>query len=206
MASLIPPIGTKGVYQLTSPFSDQLDATILYTCAAIRSFTDIGNQGGDVYARYYSVNNLTKDEYERDRKANVAIITLISDTTAPIYVPSSHIASFPSSDAVPYSRVVLGVELGLLPDKLDLTFLQKAVAATVSDTIGVEPTVNVAVAASTGVVDNAKHLSLVANREAAINNRTTDHAKVVSLQTELDSSKERIAAYETILRANGLLN
>ena len=205
MATLIPGLGTKGVYQLKTPFSEKMDPTVVYTCVAIRKFKDIANQDGDVFSKYYEVNGLTNDDYSRDFKNDEAIVTLYSDTTAPIYVPSSYIASFPSSDVLAYHRVILSVDMGMLPDGMDLTFAKTQIKNCVSDAVGVAPTVNENAGAVSGTVTMADHLATEAARKAAIKNRTTDYANTLDLTNRLKACQDRIAQYEKLLRDNNLL-
>lgn len=197
MTSSLPPIGTKGKYVLKDPFATLIDSTVSYTCGAIRRFKDIANQGGQVFDQYYSLYGLTDEIYQRDVKNDEAIVTLLSESTAPIYVPSSYIAQFPSGDTVPYHRVVLSLDLGMIPDALDLTYLKSGIVNVVSDTIGATATVNENAAPYTETMTVAKDLELTAAREAKIKNRTTDYAQVLDLQTENAKLKQTISLYET---------
>lgn len=197
MSSSLPPIGTKGKYVLKDPFATLIDPAISYTCGAIRRFKDIVNQGGVVQDQYYTLYGLSKDVYDRDVKNDEAIVTLLSDSTAPIYVPSSYIASFPSGDTVPYHRMVLSLDMGLIPDALDLTFLKSNLSNVVSDTVGVSVTINEHAAPYTETMTVAKDLELSSARDAKIKSRTTDYAQLLQLQTENARLKQTIALYES---------
>lgn len=203
MSSTIPPIGTKGRYSLTNPWTT--DPGTIYICSAIRYFVDIENLGIDVYENYYAPMDLDKSIFEEDRKNDVAIVTLTSETTAPIYVPSSYIAAYPDLSHRNYHHVVLSASLGPLPDYIDLTFLQNQVAIVVSDTIGLEPTVQLSVAPMTDTVTPEQHDLLEIAREAAIENRTTAHAKVLELSQTKSQLEQRLAIMEQILRDNNLI-
>jgi len=203
MTSPIPPIGTRGVYALKAPWSTTPGVT--YTCSAIRYFVDVENLGTDVYETYYAASGLDRTDYERDRKNQEAIVTLTSETTAPIYVPSSYIASFPDLSHRNYHHVVLSASLGPLPDYIDLTFVRDQVATVVSDVIGQEATVHLSVAPMQGTVSPEEHETLEAAREAAIENRTTDYARLLEAQQKITSLEQRLAIAETILKDNGLI-
>lgn len=203
MSRVIPPIGTRGVYSLTSPWTAR--GTITYTCAAIRDFNDIENTGNDVYETYYAPYDVERSVYEEDRRNNEVIVTLTSETEAPIYVPSSYIEAFPDLSYRNYHHVVLSASLGALPDYIDLGFVQDQVSAVISDTIGSSPEVHLSVAPLSGVVSPEQHEILETARLAAIENRTTDHARVLELQTQNGSLNQTLAVYESILRSNGLL-
>lgn len=203
MASPIPPIGTRGRYSLTSPWSAA--PGVLYTCAAVRRFVDIENLGTDVYETYYAASGLERSDYERDRQNDEAIVTLVSETTAPIYVPSSYIAAFPDLSHRNYHHVVLSASLGPLPDYIDLTFVRDQVAAAVSDVVGQEATVHLSVAPMSGTVSPEEHEALEAARQAAIQNRTTDRARLIEAQGKVTQLEQRLAIAEAILKENGLI-
>lgn len=199
----IPPIGTKGQYTLNAPWSTT--PGVLYECAAIRSFVDLENFGTDVFAVYYDANGLTQADYETDRRNDEVIITLVSETVAPIYVPSSYIVSYPDLSHHVYSHVVLSASLGALPDKLDLTFMQSQMGDLISDTVGVVPEIHLSKAPSTGVISPSEHETLEAARIAAINNRTTPYSQVAALQQERTQLEARLAILEEIIRINNLI-
>jgi len=205
MSNLIPPIGTRGLYSLAAPFDTALEPTELYKCAGIRSFKDIENNEKDVYETYYAPYGLTQAETKRDRKDDVVIVTLISDTYAPIYVPSSYIKSYPNLANKNYQRIILSADLGPLPDYLDLTFVKDQVATAVSQSFGVVPTVNVAVAPMGGVVTSEEADAREAARQAAIKNSTTDYAKLLKANQTIEALQSRLAVLEQIVRDHNLI-
>ena len=204
MSLNVPPMGTRGLYSLKAPYSTV--ANQLYTCTAIRYFKDIQNQGDDVFAKYYVPKGLTQADYTRDLAANVAIVSLTSESQAPIYVPSSYILSFPGLTSFNYQNVVLSLSLGPLPDTLDLTFLKTQISTTVAAVIGVPPTVFENVAATTGVVTPEQHDALEAARQAAVTNQTTDYARYIEERDKRIVLETKLAALEALMISKGVLN
>lgn len=204
MALNVPPIGTRGIYSLRAPFATV--PSTLYTCAAIRHYKDIQNQGIDVFKRYYEPYEIEQAVYQKDLVSGVVLVSLVSDTENPIYVPSSYIASFPNLNNVNYHHVVLSLSLGALPEHLDLTFLKNQLAGITSDVIGVDSTVYENIAATTNTITPEEHDAITIAREAAIKNRTTDYAKVLELQQQKASLEQRLQILEDILIDNGLLD
>lgn len=204
MALNVPPIGTRGLYSLKAPFTTVPNE--LYTCAAIRYFKDVQNQGIDVFKRYYEPYELDVSIYSRDLAAGVVIVTLISDSHPPIYIPSSYITSFPGLNSVNYHHVVLSMSLGPLPETLDLTFLKTALATVASDVIGVEPVVFENVADHTGAITPEEHDALTAAREAAVSNRTTDYARVLELTSQNAILQQKLQILEQLIISKGLLD
>lgn len=205
MASLVPPYGARGIYSLKAPYDRLLNQGELYTCGAIRNFRDIENSGKDVFKTYYEPHDLATSAFNTDRKNDVVIITLLSDKVAPVYVPSSYILAFPDLSNRPYQRVVLSVDLGPLPDALDLTFVKGQVATAVATSFGVQPVVNVAVAAMSGVVTGEEHEAREVARQARVTNNVTDYAKFLAAEQRNAELAERLRIMENIVRDNGLL-
>lgn len=203
MSLKTPALHAAGLYQLRTPWS--VPANVVYECIAIRDFKDYVQKGEDVYTTFYQPMGLSEAQYQADRALGANIITLASPSNPTIYVPDTYIEAYPFLGDIKYSHVVLSVSLGVVPDKMDLTFVRSQVAAVVSDTIGVVPTVNVAVAPSTGLVTQAQHQVLETARNAAITNRKTDRARLIELQALVDAQQQRIAGLEQIIIDAGLL-
>ncbi len=202
--SMIPPLGARGVYEVLEPW--EVNPNISYRCSALRYFLDLENQDIDVYAAYYEPHNLSRETFEQDRVNQVAIVTLLSDTQTPIYIPSSYIKSYPNSAFYNYQHIVLSASLGPLPDDLDLTFLKNQMKEVISDVIGVEPIIHENVAPSEQIVTPAQHEILEANRQSAITNRTTTHSKNLTLIEQRDQLSERVQILEQLVIDNDLLN
>lgn len=203
MSTMLPPPGTRGLYSLKAPF--KTEPGVLYTCTAIRGFIDLQNRGEDVFHLYYETLNLTQADFASDRANGEYLVTLTSDTTAPLYVPSSYILGFPNLASQPYKWIVLSASLGMLPDTLDLTFAKDQMAAALSDVIGTTVTVQVGSAPYTGVVTPEQHQVLEAARQAQIKNRTTDYAHTVRLTDANASLTQRLAILEALCKAHGIL-
>ncbi len=206
MANLIPPIDTRGIYILKPPFDVSLQPATLYRCAAIRNFKDIENNGVNVFETYYVNRNISQADYEKDRRDGVKIITLITDAYAPVYVPSSYIASYPDFGTRNYQRVVLSVDLGPLPDVLDLGFVKSKIAEDVHQSFGVKPVVNVAIAPMSGVVTTEQSDARETARQSAIRNSTTDYGLLVKEREKNALLAQRCAVLEQLVRDKGLLD
>lgn len=203
MRSPTPPIGTRGRYELRTPFVARPDR--VYTCTAIRKFVDLETQGVNVYAQYYQPHGLTESDFSADRRNNEVILTLTSDTDAPIYVPSSYLLSYPDQSGRTYHHVVLSASMGPLPDYIDLTHVRTEVAKVISDVIGHVPEVHVGIAPLTEDVIPEDHEVLEAGRIAAISNRTTDYTRFLEAQQKVHRLESKLAALESILQDHGLI-
>jgi hypothetical protein len=203
MAGITPPLLTKGRYTLVEPFTAL--PTVLYTCSAIRTFDECLVGGVDVLNGIYILAGLTKTEYDRDYKAGKKIVTLMSDTEAPIYVPDSYIESFPNFDAVNYNHIVCSLDFGALPDFMSLANLQLELAGLASDVVGKEPVVKIHRAASSGIITPAEHEVAEVARLAAITRRTTYRAENIQLRAQVTTLTEQNEVLVNLLKANGIL-
>ncbi len=198
MARNTPPLPAKGVYSLLAPWTTVSDA--IYECIAIRDFADFQDRGESVFERFYNPKGLDQSVYEADLAQDTHIITLVSETSPTILVPDSYIESFPDMTGVEYKRIVLSVLLGPLPDGVDLTHLKASMASLASDITGLDAEVNEHVAPYAGVVSADQHATLEVARQAAITNRTTDRARVLTQQTIIDAQAARITALEEVIQ------
>ena len=197
-----PPLHRAGRYTLRLPWS--ADPGTVYSCMAIRTMDDCEKLGVDVFKTYYEPMGLLVADYNPDKTAKANIITLMSDTGV-IYVPDSYIESYPDMTEFTYNHVVLSISLGAVPDYLDVTFLNNQLAATVSDVIGITPTVNVHVAASSGSVTAAQHEIAEAARVAAITNRVTDRAKLMIANGTIAVLNTKVNTLTQLCKTNNLL-
>lgn len=187
MARVTPPTGIEGLFILTPPF--EAKSTISYRVGAQRTFEQMIAEGDDPMKLVYTPAGLTTAEYEADKVAGAWIIVLISDSQKPIYVPDTYIESYPDMDIVPHSEVVLCVNLGILPDAYDLTRATQATQTAVEADTGIRATVTVATMPTVDAITQAAAAAAALARQAAITNRTTDQAKVVFLQEQVEALK-----------------
>jgi len=131
---ILPQINTFGVFNLKIPF---IISSVNYKVTSISLITNLLESGIDVYSVYYSPFNLTQDQYQTDLNNGVSIITLESADGPEIFVPSSYIDTMPVALAVPYSRLVLSLDLGELPDDLPITNLLNNLKMMADDYVGI---------------------------------------------------------------------
>lgn len=198
-----PSLYASGKYVLRTPFVANPNAT--YTCMAIRSFNDILELKEDVFATYYEPYGLNDTTYKDDVAAKVSIITLMSETATIIYVPDSFIESYPDISNVVYSRIVLSIDLGALPDRLGLDTLKTQLGNITGDTIGVTPDILIHKSPTTDFISAQDNASLEASRVAGINLLQTDYVRNRELQAKVVSQQHIIATLTQLCIDNGLL-
>lgn len=134
---MLPQINAYGVFTVLPPFT--IDS-VNYTCTAITLISTLLERNVDVFATVYQPKGLTNDQYLADLNNHVSIVTLESKDGPTLELPNTYIANVPVQLAVPYSRLVLSIELGELPDALDLTQLQADLLTITNNYVGVNST------------------------------------------------------------------
>jgi len=185
-----PRYRAKGSYVLRTPFS--VDVTLSYECIAIRSFEELTERNIDVFELVYAPVGLAKTDMAADQAAGASIVTLYYEATEDyIYVPDTYITQFPSADNVPYGYLVIGAEVGPLPDAADLTLLTEAVTAAIGAAIGLNPTVKLIKVPTTGIVSQEEHDAMENIRTQAITYNQADYIR-------LDAALSRISELEAL--------
>jgi hypothetical protein len=170
---------------------------------AVERFSALAARNVNVFETYYKPHGLSQDIYNADAAAGVVIVTLASDTAAPISVPSSYIVSYPNLATVSYNHVVLSVSLGMLYDGIALDGVQEQIATAVAAVIGVTPTVLVHVAPTKNAVTPDQHQTIEAARNAAITNRTTNASQIAALKGQIATLQAQNATLTKIALDNG---
>lgn len=193
MARVTPPLSTYGIFTLRAPFV--ADGTIAYRVGAIRTFDSIVSQGIDPVKLVYTPAGLGSVEYQEDKLAGAAIVTLLSATQDPLHVPDTYIVQFPNVAISPHSWMVASISLGMLPDTYDLTRVKAAIAAAVVADVGVEAEVRVSSVPVTQAITYDQYQQNLAARQAAITNTSTDFADKQALMAELSKLRLLNAQY-----------
>lgn len=199
--ALIPPVGTSGIYKLASPFNTLLQSNMSYRCDAVRRIADFLELGFDPFEEFYAPRGLAKEVYDLDLQNQVCIVSLVSTGGHWVYVPSTYILSYPDINGVPYTVMVLGLELGAIPNYKDLTGLKQAISNLTRDTIGITPTIKEVAISAVQKLSQADHDALENARVVAINNSQTDRAKLLATQAELAALRQQYDELEAYVRA-----
>jgi len=201
MANPIPTIGAYGIYQLKPPFDTQVKSGVSYKCVAVRELQDFVTIGVDPKALYYTKNNIDDSVWETDSNdPNTCIVSLVSDSNQWIYVPSSFVLAYPNLGGVPYTARVLGINLGAIPDGLDLSNLITNIQNTVKDTIGIQAQAKSVIVSDTKMLSDEDHNTLEAAREDLVNSSQTDRAQLLALQAENQAQATLITSLEDYIK------
>ncbi len=197
---LTPEVGATGVYTLSPPFDTKIITDVIYTCIAVREFTDLTAVGMDPKDLYYA-DVLTTDptRYETDIEKGVCIVTLQSVSGDIVYVPSSFIKSFPKAGGVAYTTVALAISLSAIPKSTDLTFLKQQMRDIVTNTIGVTSDVKTLTLSPDMLVSTVESAALEAARAELITTTETDRAARIRLEGLVRSQAQQIEQLEAYI-------
>lgn len=201
---MTPPIYATGRYTLITPWAIPAPEQN-YTCIAIRSFRDLAAEDIDPFETFYEPMGVTRQTYEADAANSACIITLRSDDAQIyIHVPDTFIESYPESDAVPYSDVVLQVRLPKLPEYFDTDSIAADILQYVDAHVGGDDNeVKVAKFPITERISIADSISLEAARQASITDQDTYYAKWQQALNASQDLQAEIQVLYQILEDNG---
>lgn len=198
MAFILPPPKVTGSWEIASPFVVPKDVT--FTLIAIREFKDLLDQRVDVYLRYYSPLGIPRSKYEEDLKGGACLLTLDSATGGTYYIPNSYVINYPAASALTFRRVVLSIDLGMVPQEDGLLDNVTAkVSTVVSESFGRKPQVEVHSVPYDGVVTPADADALENARIAGIKDPQSDVARYRASQEENLRLTQRIAELEQLV-------
>ena len=181
-------VGEYGEFAIALPFS--LTQGVVYTITSVSDLaTAIVN---DVTIKeIYTTLGLSDDVILNDVINKVSLVTFSAKGHLDVRIPSSYIQGSPNRDIVNYKRIALTVELGMYPEEESFDHICEEVSLLVSDYIGTTPVTKVIRLPYSGSVTWSRHLQYVNEREANILLRDNTRTKLVALQREYDSLKEK---------------
>ena len=207
----IPVVNAKGRFTLKSPFIAK--NTVVYTVIAVRKISDLYLKGEDVYVDYYKSAGLENGvnlngevfDFNEEVKSKPVIVTLEGTDGTIIYVPSTYILSSPTSGDVTYSRLILSVDLGAVPDNVPVDNVMGDVEDIVEARFGVKSTARVNRSYSEIQPTNEEHEILEASRLGSITSSSNNYSAAVELKTKLAAANDKIEAMTQILIENNLI-
>lgn len=199
---LIPPIGSSGAFTALAPFNTLVNGSIHYECKAVRRFIDVIHEGVDPFAEYYLPAALSQAKYEEDYKLGACIVSLVSSQGTWVHVPTTYIESYPNIGGVPYTATVLGINLGAIPDQLDLTAVKAAIVEIVHDYIGVTSSVVAVKTSVTQVLSYNDHTAIESARQAEVTNTVTERARRIAAEAHAAELQQQLTTLRNYVRDN----
>lgn len=198
MARKTPPMAVSGAFILREPFS--VDTNSTHTVIALRTFAELVARNQDPLRLVYQPVGLGQTAYNEDKVEGALVVCLRDKTGNLVYVPDTYIDSFPNMGSVPYSRLIIGVSMGMWPDYRDLDDVLQAIRESVASKIGVTPELSVSRGIATDSVSEAQHAQLTAARQNSVEENETDTAKIIRLSDEIIRLNAVIAEQDILIQ------
>ena len=205
MNDFVPSLNSTGSFEFKKPVSNKLNTQSVFTCKSVRKISELLASGVDVYKEYYIPLSISIDSYTEDKSNDISIIGLYSDSESWLYVPSSHLLSYPDNSGVPYRRMAIVINLGPLSESFDLTTLNNLLIDLVKTQIGVEPELRAVSISERAMIKRDVHESVEKTRQARIDLNKTTFFELADLKQKVTdlTSKNKILE-EHILKSSNV--
>lgn len=196
----VPSLNVRGLFNLSAPFASVLIANVPYTCVGVRQIADIVASGIDPFDEYYVPNALAEVDYLAQVAAGVVIVTLQADEQTVVYVPSYYIVGAPEIGGHPYTQMLLAVDIGFVPDSLDLSYALTRLEEVALEYLGIPNTTAHAVGVSHQFIrTEVEHTAVLATMTDNKLTLMTDHAKAIVLQAQVVELQSKITELENYI-------
>lgn len=189
-------LGTVGLFTLKPPFTI---TQVNYQITKLNLISSLVENGIDVFTTFYLPAGLTKDEFNLDSANGHAIVTLESEYGPTINVPDTYISLSPIQPAVPYHHLVLSIDLGDLPDIINLDQLESDVQVMAQQFTGINTKTMLHSLPASKVYSYTDYESSEAIRQAAIADYISFYTGKVSADAELAIAKNALDRYNAII-------
>jgi len=189
---IIPPINSKGRYTVAPPFDTVFRSDIEYKVIAIRSITELLSEDIDVYSLIYQPVGLTEDDMNEDLTNNVPIITFQSESGTLLYIPASYITSIPLIAGKIFTQKIIAINLGLVPEDLNLDAVVEDVTDYVQSLLGIQPSTEVIDTSQRMLYSYEEYDKYEQKRLSGITNKETFRSKWIKCTQLLEQYKLKV--------------
>lgn len=198
------PIGLRGTFTAKAPFTPEFFQDVIYEVESIRSIAEIAAAGQDAYELYYKQYSVSAESYISDAKNNVHIVAFKSSNGIRAYVPDNYLQDGPVVSGVVYQHLVLAIDIGPIPQTLNLAALGNKLLQVTQDTIGVAGNIKQIATSPKTLVAHETHTTNEATRTALVTNPTSNMSRVEQLLTENESLRTKIGLLEEYIRTKSI--
>lgn len=200
---LLPNIGSSGVVTLKAPFAALCAPGVPYRVTEIRMLQGIVSNGDDPYRLYYQPYEITQEDFAQDVRDGACILSLTSPDGSTVYVPNSYLLTLPVATGVPYTVMMVGVNLGALPQDLSLAYFMAKVQEMAHDLLGVTAAEVRAIKAGTTTYLTLEDAAAIETaRKVLMAEVVTDAAKLYKSEQDRIALQTRNADLEAFIIAN----
>lgn len=199
--NITPSIGAVGIFRLKEPFDLSVIENVQYACISVKTIREASISELDFQETVYTAKGITQELYEQDLNANINIITIQNSIGDKLLVPSTYILKIPDINGVEYVPLIMGINLGVLPSKVNLAPMKQKLVQVINEYIGVENAeVKEMISGASVIISDTDHAGLESTRQNRIFANETDYTKYVAMKRERDALLLKNTALETYIK------
>lgn len=189
MALNNPTVGSRGLWELKTPFQSYLPLNTTLECTAITNYGQLFSMGIDPYVTYYQKHNISKKDYQKHSDDGGRIIFLRTDSGQVYSFPLHYLVSYPIGTGVNYCSIGIGLRLGALPLNTNVDPLIQKFEELADSMLGVNVQAETMALSEIMIVDNTSHDRL----EKVRKQKMKDYKSTLVLLTEANEAKKVLA-------------
>lgn len=186
MALSNPTVGSRGLWELKTPFQSYLPLNTTLECTAVTNYGQLFSMGIDPYTTYYQKHEISKEDYQKHSDDGGRIIFLRTDAGQVYSFPLHYLVSYPIGTGVNYCSLGIGLRLGALPVNTNVEPLIQKLEELVDYTLGINVQAETMALSEIIIVDNTSHDRL----EKARKQRMKDNKSTISQLAEATEAKK----------------
>lgn len=186
---LVPTVGDRGKFSAKPPYVLSDDA--VWTVQSVRTIDSFRSAGIDPFRTAYYPCEFTREKYEEDLKNNPFIVEFVSDGGTVKYVPTTYIQALPEKDTPEYKRMIISVDLGVLPMNVETSHVLREMADMASQLTGVAADARMHLLNYDGVVTKQRHAEMEAERSGRLGEAKTSYTENIRLRNTLKAITAR---------------
>ena len=197
---IIPYVNSKGKFKFSEPFDKNLHEDEILTVVAIRDIHEQVESGEDPFANIYELNGLTKEDMENDIDNNIPIVVFRTIAGKYYYVPANRINSIPVVSGHVYQDKALVINLGAIPEDMNLDMIKEDIKELIEGTIGIRTQVIDKPISTKILKSEVEHKDFIQTLNTRVTNDSSYFSKYISCKKERENYIEIIKNLECAVK------
>lgn len=182
---ITPELGATGKYKYKAPFDTLGNNQTEFTCISVRTLTECLSVGENPFKKYYQPFGLTEEQYRTDVSQGASIVGLQSTVGTSLYLPNSFLLSYPDVSGVRYVTMVIGADIGAIPETMNLEVLCTEVQDVIYTRLGVMPDVKPVITSQPALISHDDHEKLERVRASTVQENKSLSAQILDLKSQI---------------------
>jgi len=192
MDYIVPPINLKGRFKLKAPLDKLINTNVVYKVVKISSIKSLLDELIDVKKLVFEDQGLKEADYVYALENDIPIVTLETEGGATLDIPANYISYMPHISGKLFTNKAIIINLGFIPDELDVKFVLDDLKDYIKGTLGIESVLSIEEISGKRLVSYQDYDKYEANRTSNITNKKTCRGKLELLNNTLKAYKEKL--------------